>query len=301
MAATLDKETLVKHSFWILAGCFVVLVLACLTVLATTVSDTVHKEADALEKAKATVTGIKDPKNQAYVDAYKKRDDKIDSKKGEVWGKAWETQKDMMTWPRDLQTRFQAKYKYFGEPIERQDIYTFDEKYNTQVKEVLDVVQPVTPNGEGGVVQCKGSWWDVLALNKDFAQKPLSKDDIWLSQEELWVKREMLRIIREANDSVARFKEGTPESSATQDKKEVQAAPAAEKDGKPAKAEAAALDKEQKAAKPGPVAAKADSNHKILRNSYWEFDLTLAASDRGKFELRGKITNRDRKSTRLNS
>ena len=161
MAATLDKETLVKHSFWILTGCFVVLVLACLTVLATTVSDTVHKEEEALEKAKATVTGIKDPKNDEYVKAYKKRDEKIDRKKGEVWSKAWETQKDMMTWPRDLQTRFQAKYKYFGEPIERPDIYTFDEKYNTQVKEVLDVVQPVTPNGEG-VVQCKGNWAEIL-------------------------------------------------------------------------------------------------------------------------------------------
>ena len=62
MAATLDKDTVVKHSFWILAGCYVVLVLFCLGVLMTSVSATVQDEEAKLEKAKKTVTDIKDPK-----------------------------------------------------------------------------------------------------------------------------------------------------------------------------------------------------------------------------------------------
>jgi hypothetical protein len=289
MAATLDKDTLVKHSFWILAGGYVVLVLGCLAVLMTSVSDTVRKEQEDLKKSQDLVKGIANPKNPNVVAAYKKQDDFVDRKKDEVWSKAWETQKDMMTWPTKLQSQFQ-KYKYFGDPIDQFDRALFDDNYSTQLREVWEVVQPVTANGEG-VVQCKGDWGEVLQLDRTFETKPPSKDDIWLTQEELWVKREMLRIIRDANQSVARFKEVTPETSAEKDNKEAKAGAPAEKDAKEAKPETAAAQQDKKAAKPAPAAAKTDPNHKIFRNSYWEFDLTLAGPDRGKYVLRGKITN----------
>jgi hypothetical protein len=285
----MDKDKLVKHSFWILAGCYVVLVLACLTVLATSVSDTVRKEDEELKNAEKLVTSISNPQNDQIVAAYKIQDNFVDRKKDEVWDKAWETQKNMMTWPRELQAL--DRYKYFGEPIATEDLYFFDEHYDKQFKDVWDVVQPVTSKGEG-VVQCKGgSWQAILALDKNFAIKPVSKDDVWLTQEELWVKREMLRIIRDANDLVARFKEVTPESSTDKDKKEVKAGPVAAKDAQPAKAETAALEKDPKGVKPIPAATKTDPNHKIFRNPNWELDLTLTDSGGGKFTLHGKLTN----------
>src|SRR5207248_2814888 len=86
-------------------------------------------------------------------------------------------------------------------------------------------------------------------------------------------------------------KEVTPESASEKDNKEVKAGPVAEKDTKSAKAEPAALEKDQTPAKPIPPATKGDPNHKIFRNPYWEFDLTLAGTDRGKYVLRGKLTN----------
>src|SRR5690349_8766389 len=103
MAASLDKETLAKHGFWFLVGGYVLLVLGCLAVLATSVSDSVRKEQDELKKSEDLVKGVKGDANQTVVDAYKKQDDLVDSKRNEVWGKAWRTQEDMMTWPRDLQ------------------------------------------------------------------------------------------------------------------------------------------------------------------------------------------------------
>ncbi|HLJ92409.1 MAG TPA: hypothetical protein VKU02_04370 [Gemmataceae bacterium] len=299
MAASLDKDTFIKHSFWMLAGFYVVLVLACLTVLATSVGDTVRKEEEDVKNAEKTVTSINDPKNDSVVEAYKKQDQYVDGKKDKVWKDAWETQKDMMTWPRELQARFQ-RYKYFGEPIDLADRYEFDQQYDKQFRDVYEVVQPVDAKGEG-VVQCKGGEWEsVLNLAKSFNNKPISKDDIWLAQEELWVKRELLRILREANDSVAHFKEVKPESAAEKESKEVKAGPVAEKDAKPAKTETAALEKDQKGAKPIP-AAKTDPNHKIFRNPYWEFDLTLADSGGGKFVISGKLTNITRRKQTLES
>jgi hypothetical protein len=289
MAATLDKDTIVKHSFWILAGGYVVLVLAALFVLMTSVGNTVEDEKEKLKKAQKLVTDVPGKNNDSVVQAYKKQDQLVDGKKDEVWRKAWETQKDMMTWPRDLQAQFQ-KYKYFGQDIVNFDRAAFDEKYPTQFEEVWKVVDPVLPNGEG-VVQCKGSWGDLLQLERTFEKKPPSKDDIWLTQEDLWVKREMLRIVHDANQSVARFKEVTANGSVEKEKEAKAAAPA-EKDGKAAKPETAAAPQDQKALKPAAAAAKTDPNHKIFRNPYWEFDLTLVGSDRGnKFALRGKLTN----------
>jgi hypothetical protein len=288
MAATLDKDTVVKHSFWILTGCYVVLVLACLAVLATNVGDTVRKEEEELKKAQDLVKGITNPKNDEFLRAYGERDKLVDSKKGKVWNAAWDTQKDMMTWPRKLESQFR-KYKYFGEPIDLYDRGSFAQEYASQLEDVHQVVQPVNPNGEG-VVQFKGDWQEVLQLDRRF-DKP-SKDDIWLAQEELWVKREMLRIIRDANQSVARFREVTQESSSVQDHKEGKAGPAADKDAKAAaKPESAPADKAAKETKPAPAKPKSDPNHKIFRNPYWEFDLTLVGPDKGKYSLRGKLTN----------
>src|SRR5262245_3750799 len=132
MAATLDKETISKHGFWVLTGCYVVLVLACLAVLMTSVSDSIRKEEEDLKGAEKAVTSIADPKNDSVVQAWKKQDDLINGKKDEVWGKAWKTQEDMMTWPRDLQAKFQ-KYKYFGDAIDLPDRYEFPERYKDQL------------------------------------------------------------------------------------------------------------------------------------------------------------------------
>src|SRR5713101_1820452 len=108
MAASINKDTLVKHSFWILAGCYFVLVLACLAVLVTGVSATVGKEQEELKTAQDQIKSItsSEPRNPQWVEAYEKQDKFISDKKEEVWKKAWDTQKDMMTWPRDLQTKF---------------------------------------------------------------------------------------------------------------------------------------------------------------------------------------------------
>jgi hypothetical protein len=319
MAATLDKDTIVKHSFWVLAGGYVVLVLACLVVLKTSVGDTVRKEKEDMEKAEAVVKGINDPKNQSFVDAYKKQDEVVDKKKDEVWGKAWETQKDMMTWPRDLQADFQKKYKYFGDPIDPFDRNKFDGQYASQEEEVWQVVQPVMPNGEG-VVQCKGDWAEVLQLDRSFPQKPPTKDDIWLAQEDLWIKREMLRIIRDANQSVARFKEVGAEPPAEPNSQPVKAQASADKNAKAAastsepEAQARAVppagggpkNKDAKGAKPtapAPAAAapKSDPNHKVLKNPNWTLALALVGPEGGKYFLRGKLINSGKRKQSLDT
>ena len=121
--------------------------------------------------------------------------------------KAWLSQAGMMTYPDSLAPIM--KNKWFGDPIEYHDLDLFARDYSkNQLKDAVVEVQPLLPQDgfEDGVVQfANDNIEGVLKLNVAFTQLPPSKEDFWLAQEDLWMKRELLRIVRAANDSVARF------------------------------------------------------------------------------------------------
>ncbi len=285
MAAKIDKEVLIKYHFWILAGCFLILVLVPLVSMGTGVSEAVEKEKKDLEAKQGTLKKISNPKNEKWVAAYEKQDSYVDKKKKELWKQAWDTQADMMTWPVNLEAKFGPRYKYMGDDIDHYDADAFAEEYNTQVRDVLLTVQPVLTNGEGVVQPRGGSWDGLLQLTHELkGQGPVTTEDIWLAQEDLWVKRELLRIVRDANDSVAIFREVVPQAAAAKEKPRAAAAEGAQAADKSAETKA------RPAPKPAPTPSS-DPNHKVFRNPFWELDLTLTRNDKGKFALRGTIKN----------
>jgi hypothetical protein len=292
MKVNVNKEQLIKHHFWILSACYLLVVLIPLFLLWTGVSGAILKEKEDLEKTKKNVSGYKDPKNQKWVDAYTKQDGYVERKKNDVWKQAWELQKDMMTWPPDLQETFSRRYPYMGDPISDTDAIDYGRQYSKQFPELYELVDPVRSRDTGAVQFKTGNSLEgmvaLLDLKHDFNLP--TKDDIWLAQEDLWVKRELLRIVRNANDSVAFFKEVKPGADAGKSKP---AGDAAAKDKKEAQPAAAAKDnkeaKEASAAAPPP----SDPNHKIFRNAYWQLELTLSRTnnDKNPYQLSGKITN----------
>src|SRR5262249_21961572 len=116
MAGKIDKDVLIKHHFWILTGTFFLFALIPLLVLGTSVSATVSKEKTALASEEKRIRDVNNPKNDKWVDAYKKQEVQVDGKKREVWGQAWQTQKDLMTFPERMSATF--KNPYFGDEIE---------------------------------------------------------------------------------------------------------------------------------------------------------------------------------------
>lgn len=274
----IDKETLIKHHFWILLGVSVLLVVIALIVLPTSVGSTVEDKEKEFASAKQSLQSVKDVKNKAWVEALETKNSHITKKKDSVWEAAWQTQKDLMTWPPSLQADFSKKYPYFGDPISLSDRTKFSPEYQTQIFDVVNIVQPINDRGQG-VVQFKGGYDAVLALEQKLPEAPTS-ETIWLLQEDLWVKRELLRVIREANDSFARFQEVKPAAPAEPVAK---ASPAKEKPAEAADAAAGDSDKEEKKkeAPPPPTKPKAppsDPNHKIFRNPDWELDLKLTST-----------------------
>jgi hypothetical protein len=283
MAIKFDKEILIKHHFWILSGVFFLLALIPLLLLGASVSAKVNRAKEDLSSAEKSVTGIKDPKNQNWVNAYQEQDKKIDKKKHEVWKQAWETQKDLMTFPEAMTAVF--KGKYFGDELDKFDREKFRQQYAGQLKGLKELVQLVDWKGDG-VVQITGGseiWGEFLGLRPSFKLPP-SSNDIWLAQEDLWVKRELLRVVRDANDSVARFKEIKPGTGTGSSKPDPVSEPISF-----SKTNETPVAPVAQTAKSAP-AIPGDSKHKIFRNQYWELDLSLSGEG-GKYVLGGKLTN----------
>ncbi len=292
MATKIDKEVLIKHHFWILAGVFLLMVLIPLFVLWSSVGTTIAKEAEELESSKKTVQGITNPRNPQHIAAITKRDEVIAARKNQVWKEAWDAQKDVFTFPEAQKAVFQNLY--FGDPIDRFDAdrFALETGYVSQLAEVVYTVQPILPGiNDQGVVQFARHWNDILRLPTKFLSVPPTRDDIWLAQEDLWVKRELLRAVRDANDTLARFRDTTvPPAPPAPPKKE-------EKKDEKKEGDEAGADAEKKPAPkpaPKPVVAQGrggDPNHRIYRNADWEVDIRLTKNKAGETVLVGKVKN----------
>jgi hypothetical protein len=283
MAVKIDKELLIKHRFWIGLGLCILLVLVVLLMLPIQVGSAVEAKKTEYLTSLKNLQGIKDVKNQYFVDALKTKDGHVEKKKNEVWGEAWKTQEGMMTWPPGLDDWYKH-YPYFGDKIDLSDRNKFASEYDYQLYDVINACQQRLDEKGEGVVQYNGGWSAVLGLKPNFVPPP-SDEDIWLAQEDLWVKRELLAIIREANSYVARFTEVVPEAPTPppappkkDDKATADADKEPEKDAKPA-------------APPAPPKVVTDPMHRKYRNSFWELDLKLTRNDKGIYSIGGTIKN----------
>jgi hypothetical protein len=326
-----DKEFLMKHRFWILLGVDVPLVLIAYLIIVFSVSSVISAEAAKVETAKKDLRGISNPKNDKWVKAAATRADNVTGKQNDVWGRAWQAQDGLMTWPAEMTPKYGRAY--FGDPIDPKDLADYASRwYKKQLQEVVDMPQPTNELRPPQVlVQYKGNSYEGILRFIDWNKEiPPSTEEAWLAQEDLWVQRELLRIIRDANESFATFKDVTdagskPAQPAADKKDDKAAAPAdaakeaapadkdkadkekVEKDKAPAAPapDAAAADKkddkngEKKAEKaeapkaaPAKPAAKVDMTHRRFANPYWELDLRLERNDKKQQVLRGTIKNR---------
>src|SRR5205807_510127 len=122
----------------------------------STVGSTVDSEKKEFESSKEALKKLNKPMNKKWVDVYEGHDKVVNAKKELVWKDCWEAQKDMMTWPDDLEDVWREKYPYFGDEIEIYDLNEFPKHYDRQLWEVWQVANPLSENGKTGCVQFSG-------------------------------------------------------------------------------------------------------------------------------------------------
>src|SRR5262245_12374476 len=109
----LDKETLIKHQFWIGFGVFLPLVLISLLWLQGVAAEDTANKAKALKKLKDDLAEKEKspPKSKNDVNNLEKTCKDLEKRREEIWERAWKMQEDMMTWPAEVQEKM-AKRKF---------------------------------------------------------------------------------------------------------------------------------------------------------------------------------------------
>ncbi len=150
MAAKFDKDTLVKHRFWIMLGTTGLLVFICWLVLVFSSSGAAEKKKynDTLDSVKKLEQGK--PKNQNWIAPWVEYGDKFTKQKDGVWQQGWDTQKDMYTWPSRDKARFD-KILWYDQDVGPDSIEArkmFGKTlYVEQFKDLEKLVTPVEFNG----------------------------------------------------------------------------------------------------------------------------------------------------------
>jgi hypothetical protein len=121
---------------------------------------------------------------------------------------------------------FFQKARYFNDPLNDTEQSEYDQHYHSQIRPILDLVQPVNVDGEG-VVQLRG--WQAPKdqdLKPEERKPPTAQEaagarylrwvpkwntavniseEAWMAQEDLWIQKEIYRNIRDANDQVSKM------------------------------------------------------------------------------------------------
>jgi hypothetical protein len=199
---TIDKETLIKHRFWIALGVFVVLILVAVLLIPIFQGSANAALEKKYQDTVKLVEAIKSPKSEHFRKPLEEKEGELKKHKNIVWEKAWAPQADFMTWPQGGNAQLSEKLSkaYFGDYIAPNDRTEYGAKLYQQYLESLHLPDMVKP------VEFERGWEDVIrpVAEWDVNRTP-TIEEIWLAQEDLWVKRELLSIIRETLDSVRIF------------------------------------------------------------------------------------------------
>src|SRR5262245_48618842 len=96
----MDKDTLVKHKFWVMLAVAAPLALGAIFLLLTVVSSSVAAIRKANEDAVKNIRPPNDAKNDENVKVKKSEAEKVIETKDKAWAKAWSEQEKFFTWPK---------------------------------------------------------------------------------------------------------------------------------------------------------------------------------------------------------
>lgn len=156
----MDAEFLKKNLFWVLLVVAAPLILIALLILNTSVPGAISadekKVTDELASLKTAMSNVK---NEGEVTTAKTRAEELKKQETEVWKKAYETQKGLMTWPEKFEEFYNFKDGFFTREIaaERKAAAPAGENPPAGEKTTKEEKQPeqTPPTGTEGTDQTK--------------------------------------------------------------------------------------------------------------------------------------------------
>src|SRR5262249_15928223 len=206
-----DKETLIKHRFWIALGVFAPLWLVAWLVLWLSVSGAVEVKKTEYAKSIKDIEGVKDPKNPNYTRPMNEKKDTLAGRKNEVWKDVYSTQWNYATdWPKEPPEIAALSGAPFMSPIKGEDVVA-RQKYRDVVYKGWRDRKREEFYGLGGPMSMDFDQVIGMAPISENREHPVSADEIWLNAESVWTKRELLYVLRKTIEDIAYFQAVKPE------------------------------------------------------------------------------------------
>ena len=103
----LDKDTLVKHQFWLLLGIYALVWIVAVFWLKVAADEPIKKaEKDYTSSKTKHDSASKNPRNpDVFCPPWQEYSKDIDKHKQNIWNEAWNFQKGMYDWPEDLRNQ----------------------------------------------------------------------------------------------------------------------------------------------------------------------------------------------------
>jgi hypothetical protein len=245
MATKVDKEAIKKNLFWILLGVFGAFWLITVVIIYFSSSDAKERE---WKKAKADVekalkSGVK---TDAYITPWNSQQTELQKHKDVLWKEGWSIQEGLYTWPEEMK----VKPLYPEDPLGPDGAESANNRgtyASTWYKSQFELTDGIPLSALAAPAEFRGGFDAVFPKQVFNANRPPTREEIWLAQEDFWVRREMLLIIQEALNASALFKEVTKDVIGDKDAK----------------------------LPPGIL------KRRVFRSAFWELDLLLAKDTKG--------------------
>lgn len=155
-----DKELLIKHHFWILAGTFLLFWLVSLLIVQFSTASAVVTAADEYKKSTEVLTpfATNAVNTTTYLPPWNFYEKLYRDHKDIIWANAWEKQKSLFTWPGEFRDYWEqaASFKDWIDGFADQEtrsnrLSSFVKLYRSQFNRLMGSVYPVEfKNGEAG-------------------------------------------------------------------------------------------------------------------------------------------------------
>jgi hypothetical protein len=212
----LDKETLIKHRFWVALIAFAPLFLIAWLVLWLSVSDKVQAKAKEFNESVANIDKVKDPKNKNYVEPMTEKKGKLEVHKIKVWKEVYDPQWNLaIEWPYDPQKtpKLAEMYKEsFGGPYDPQTKKPVEIPYEQRQSYREDLYKPYREEKRKEFMELAAPMtmdFDRVIEMPQIAEHPEytpTTEEIWLTQETVWVKRELLGLLQATLFNIGYFR-----------------------------------------------------------------------------------------------
>src|SRR5580700_2924566 len=192
----MDKQTLIKHHFWILLGVFGLFALVLIILVPVIIGAEADEKLNAIVKINKDLdTSSQSPMTRGYIQAQDKEIGTLSERRETIWRDMYRRQGGILTFPADLATKLDSLN--FGAEIDdrNRNLYRSEEVYFDTYKTMSEIIKPTDYAGGWEAVLRPVAWTKVMP----------SSEEVWLSLEDLCVRREILKILADANDTGSRF------------------------------------------------------------------------------------------------